>query len=182
MTFLFHYQGSNLSTTENLLQNKIINYRRFILESYSILQTAAVTTSFPLSISPFFNTIKIFTFECFLWVKFEFCLHVSDVDSGKKKMAAKVISQHDVKKFLKMLSTNLVSFDSSRISYVLSLLTISNMWQRLLWPSHNWFKISFQSDKLATWCKFRQSCLTFNTQLMIAPGGGQNKLSIKQTK
>ena len=40
----------------------------------------------------------------------------------KKKMAAKVISQHDVKKFLKMLSTNLVSFDSSRISYVLSLL------------------------------------------------------------
>ena len=43
----------------------------------------------------------------------------------KKKMAAKVISQHDVKKILKMLSTNLVSFDSSRISYVLSLLTIS---------------------------------------------------------
>lgn len=37
-------------------------------------------------------------------------------------MAAKVISQHDVKKILKMLSTNLVS---SRISYVLSLLTIS---------------------------------------------------------
>lgn len=61
-------------------------------------------------------------------MKFEFCLHVSDVDSGKKKkkkMAAKVISQHDVKNILKMLSTNLVSFDSSRISYVLSLLTIS---------------------------------------------------------
>ena len=60
-------------------------------------------------------------------MKFEFCLHVSDVDSvkKKKKMAAKVISQHDVKKILKMLSTNLVSFDSSRISYVLSLLTIS---------------------------------------------------------
>lgn len=181
MTFLFHYQGSNLSTTENLLQNKIINYRRFILEQHSA--NCSCDHQFSSLNFTFFPTpLKFLPLNAsYGWNLNSVCMFLTLI-LVKIKMAAKVISQHDVKKFLKMLSTNLVSFDSSRISYVLSLLTISNMWQWLLWPSHNWFKISFQSDKLATWCKFRQSCLTFNTQLMIAPGGGQNKLSIKQTK